>query len=116
MAHFAKVENGIVTNVTVAEQSFIDSGAVGDPTLWIQTSYNTHEGKHSNKGTPLRKNYAARGFKYDKIRDAFIPPQPYPSWKLNEQSCVYEPPTPQPKDSNHIYDWNEQTKTWDQVI
>ena len=83
MAHFAKVENGIVSQVIVAEQDFINSGAVGDPSSWVQTSYNTHAGVHRNGGTPLRKNYAGIGFVYDAGRDAFYPPSPYPSWSLN---------------------------------
>ena len=76
MGHFAKVENGIVTQVIVAEQDFIDTGAVGDPSTWVQTSYNTQGGQHRNGGTPLRKNYAGIGYTYDAIDDAFIPPMP----------------------------------------
>jgi len=85
MSHFAKVENGIVTQVLVAEQDFINTGAMGHG--WIQTSYNTHGGVHNEGGTPLRKNYAGVGYTYDNDRDAFIPPQPFPSWILNEDTC-----------------------------
>ena len=84
MAHFAKVTDGIVTTVIVAEQEFIDSYQDGKPGMWIQTSYNTKGGKHLKGGTPLRKNYAGKGYTYDASRDAFIPPKPYASWTLNE--------------------------------
>jgi len=115
MSHFAKIdENNIVTEVIVAEQDFIDTL---DGT-WIQTSYNTYGGKHFNPetseeddGTPLRKNFAGIGYTYDSDKDAFIPPQPYPSWTLNETSCVWEAPTPAPDDGN-LYDWNEETTSW----
>ena len=86
MAHFAEVINGIVKRVIVAEQDFIDSGAVGNPSNWKQTSYNTHGGIHKLGGTPLRKNYAGINYTYDEQRDAFIPPKPYPSWNLNEST------------------------------
>ena len=90
MSHFAKVENGIVTKVIVAEQDFIDSGAVGDPSSWLQTSYNTSGGQHPN-GTPLRKNFAGIGYTYDRNRDAFIPPKPSEgSFRLNEETCQWE--------------------------
>ncbi len=74
MAHFAKVENGVVTQVIVIEQDVLNLGHWGDPSLWIQTSYNTSGGVHSQGGTPLRKNYAGIGYTYDAGRDAFIPP------------------------------------------
>lgn len=112
MSHFAKIENGVVTQVIVAEQDFIDSGAVGDPTQWYQTSYNTRGGVHELGGTPYRKNYAGVGYSYDADRDAFIPPQPYPSWTLNETSCLWEPPVAQPDDDNR-YAWNEANQSWD---
>jgi len=86
MAHFAKVENGIVTQVIVAEQDVIDSGMFG--TGWVQTSYNTHGGWHPN-GRPLRKNYAGIGYIYDISRDAFIPPKPSPAAVLNEDTCLW---------------------------
>jgi hypothetical protein len=110
MSHFAKVENGKVVNVLVVEQDYIDSGALGDPSLWIQTSYNTFGGKHPN-GTPLRKNYAGEGFTYDPIRDAFIPPKKYPSWTLDEESCLWVPPIPKPNDGK-LYGWNEENQKW----
>ena len=112
MSHFAKVENGIVTQVIVAEQDVIDSGAFG--TGWVQTSYNTKEGQHP-EGRPLRKNYAGVGFTYDANRDAFIPPKTYPSWNLNETTCNWEAPTPMPTDGKS-YVWNESTALWVEVV
>ena len=113
MAHFAKVENGIVTQVIVAEQEFINSGAVGNPENWIQTSYNTYGGVHLLGGTPLRKNYAGIGFSYNAEIDAFIPPKPleYESWVLNEEKCIWEPPVERPDDGN-LYYWNEELLEW----
>ena len=114
MAHFAKVENGLVTEVIVAEQDFINSGAVGNPSDWVQTSYNTHGGQHP-EGRPLRKNYAGIGFAYDSGRDAFIPPTPYPSWVLNEDTCLWDSPVPYPTDGQE-YEWDEETVSWKLVI
>jgi hypothetical protein len=99
MSHFAKVENGIVTQVIVADQGFINAGHVGDPSQWIQTSYSTHGGKHREGKTPIRKNYAGIGFTYDAVRDAFIPPMPTgDGWILNEDTCQWENPTLPPFD------------------
>ena len=111
MSHFAKVENGIVTQVIVAEQDVIDSGLFG--TGWVQTSYNTHAGQHP-EGRPLRKNYAGTGYAYDSGRDAFIPPTPFPSWTLNEATCLWDAPTPMPTD-NKRYTWDEPTTSWVEV-
>jgi len=112
MAHFAKVnEQGIVEQVIVAEQDVIDSALFGLPSSWIQTSYNTHGGVHANGGTPLRKNYAGIGYTYDSVRDAFIPPKPFSSWLLNEDSCLWESPVPYPNDGKQ-YQWNEETTSW----
>ena len=108
MSHFAKIENGIVTQVIVAEQDIIDSGLFG--TGWIQTSYNTHGGQHP-EGRPLRKNYAGVGYSYDSTRDAFIPPKPFPSWVLNENTCLWDAPTPRPDDGKE-YTWDETTTSW----
>ena len=108
MAHFAKVEDGIVTQVIVAEQDVIDSGLFGDG--WLQTSYNTHAGQHP-EGRPLRKNFAGIGYTYDAERDAFIPPQNYPSWTLNEDTCLWEAPSPYPEDGA-LYLWDEDTLSW----
>ena len=122
MAHFAEVdENNIVTKVIVAEQDFINYGAVGDSSNWIQTSYNTRGGIHyapdSNEpdgGIALRKNYAGIGFTYDSDRDAFYTSKPYPSWTLNEDSCQWESPVPYP-DDDEIYTWNEDKQSWDLI-
>jgi hypothetical protein len=111
MSHFAKVENGIVTQVIVAEQDVIDSGLFG--TGWVQTSYNTHGGQHP-EGRPMRKNYAGIGYTYDSGRDAFIPPKPYQSWTLNETTCLWDAPTPMPTD-NKLYTWDEPTTSWIEV-
>jgi hypothetical protein len=80
--------------------------------VWKQTSYNTHGGVHSNGGTPLRKNHAGIGYTYDETRDAFIPPKPFNSWILNEETCFWESPVAYPQDNNR-YIWNESTLTWD---
>jgi hypothetical protein len=110
MSHFAKVENGVVTEVLVIEQGVIDTGLFGDPSLWVQTSYNTHGGQHP-QGRPLRKNYAGIGYTYDAERDAFIPPQPFPSWSLNEQTCLWASPIPYPSDGG-VYVWDETSQSW----
>lgn len=122
MSHFAKVEDGVVTQVLVAEQDFINSGAVGDPAQWIQTSYNTRAGVHyePNSATPsadqskaLRKNYAGIGYTYDAARDAFIPPKPdpYPSWVIDDTTGLWKPPVAQPTDGQE-YNWDESTLSW----
>ena len=108
MAHFAKVEDGIVTQVIVAEQDVIDSGVFG--TGWIQTSYNTIGGQHP-EGRPLRKNYAGVGFTYDSTRDAFIPPQPFASWALNETTCLWGCPVAYPTEGGPFV-WDEATVNW----
>ena len=121
MAHFAKVQNGIVTQVIVAEPEFFSSFVDSSPGEWVQTSYNTRGGIHYNPETgdpsedqtkALRKNYAGIGYAYDKQRDAFIPPKPFESWSLDEASCVWKAPIPYPDDSKS-YRWNEETQSWD---
>jgi hypothetical protein len=104
MAHFAKILNGIVTQVIVAEKDFINSGKVGDEFLWVQTSYNGN----------FRKNYGGVGYSYDQTRDAFIAPKPYASWILNETTCLWEAPVAYPDDGEK-YVWNESTTNWDIV-
>jgi len=110
MSHFAKVIDGIVTEVLVIEQDVIDTGAFGDPSLFVQTSYNTYGGQHPD-GRPLRKNYAGIGDTYDAERDAFYAPQPFASWTLNEDTCLWNAPTPYPDDGK-LYTWDEATLTW----
>ena len=114
MAHFAKVENGVVTTVIVIDQETLNTGHWGDPSLWVQTSYNTLAGQHP-EGRPLRKNYAGIGFTYDSVRDAFIPPKPYASWVLNESTCNWDAPTPMPTD-NKRYTWDEPTTAWVEFV
>lgn len=108
MAHYALIKDGVVVNVIVAEQDFIET----QEGTWVQTSYNTHGGVHTLGGTPLRKNYAGIGYTYDAVRDAFYQPQPYPSWNLNETSCLWESPIAMPDDGQG-YVWNETTTSWD---
>jgi hypothetical protein len=120
MAHFARVNaQGIVTQVIVAEQDFIDG--LTDADSWVQTSYNTRGGVHYGQdgqpdgGTALRKNFAGIGFKYDSDRDAFIPPRPFASWNLVEETCWWESPIPMPEltqeqiDAASYYMWDEDT-------
>ena len=111
MSHFAKIENGIVTQVIVAEQDVIDTGLFGNPASWVQTSYNTRGGEHALGGVPLRKNYAGVGYAYDPVRDAFIPPKPYASWILDEARCRWEAPTPRPNEG-YAWIWDEPTLSW----
>ena len=118
MSHFAKVIDGIEQQVIVAEQDFIDSGAVGDSNNWVQTSYNTRGGVHyapnyntPDDGVPLRKNYAGVGYTYDQTRDAFIAPKPYPSWTLVEESCQWQAPVAYPDDGKR-YSWDEDITNW----
>ena len=113
MAHFAKVNNGIVEQVIVAEPEFFETFVDTSPSEWIQTSYNTRGGEHP-EGRPLRKNYAGIGYSYDATRDAFIPPKPYASWVLNETTCLWESPVAYPTDGN-MYRWDEATTAWVQA-
>ena len=106
MAHYAKVVDNIVTQVIVAEEEFFDTFVDSNPGKWIQTSYNTHAGEHIKGGTPLRYNYAGIGYTYDADADAFIPPRNFPSWTLNTDKYIWEPPIPYPTDDN-IYYWDE---------
>jgi hypothetical protein len=110
MSHFAKVINGIVIRVIVAEQEVINK--LPNKTQWIQTSYNTRGGVNERTGVPIRKNYAGIGYTYDEIRDAFISPKPYNSWTLNDESCLWESPIPYPDDDKY-YEWNEFKLSWD---
>ena len=114
MSHFAKVVDGIVTQVIVAEPEFFQTFVDSSPGEWIQTSYNTHGGQHRNGGTPLRKNYAGIGYSYDRTKDAFIPPKPFASWVLNDETCLWEAPTPMPTDGKH-YQWDEATTSWKEI-
>lgn len=115
MAHYAQInENNIVTQVLVIEQDVIDTGLFGDPSSFVQTSYNTHGGVHSLGGTPLRKNYAGIGYTYDSNRDAFIPPKPFNSWVIDETTCLWKAPKEMPTDGKE-YHWDEDTISWVEV-
>jgi len=111
MSHYAKVLNGIVQQVIVAEAEFFQTFVDTSPGEWIQTSYNTYGGQHKNGGTPLRKNYAGVGYTYDHTKDAFIPPKPFASWTLNEATCLWDAPTSMPTDGK-LYEWDESTTSW----
>ena len=112
MAHYAKIVDGVVTNVIVAEQDFIDTQEGN----WVQTSYNTYGGQHLLGGTPLRKNYAAVGMTYNSALDAFYEPKPFASWTLNQATCLWQAPVtcPQPSssDGRALYDWDETNQKW----
>jgi hypothetical protein len=120
MAHFAKVNNGIVEQVIVAEPEFFDTFVDSSPGQWIQTSYNTRGGKHydletgelsADQSKALRKNYAGIGFTYDAAKDAFIPPKPFNSWLLDEDTCLWNAPVAYPDDGK-LYRWDEDTTNW----
>jgi hypothetical protein len=127
MAHYAKVINGLVVEVNVATQEWVDAQPIIWYIDWVQTSYNIYGGVYYDNETrqPVtdqsvielepgrkRKNYAGIGYRYDKERDAFIPPTPYPSWKLNEDTCLWEAPIPRPIHDKKQYIWNEAAQEW----
>ena len=114
MAHFAKVLDGKVTQVIVAEPEFFETFVDSSPGEWVQTSYNTRGGEHTLGGTPLRKNYAGIGYTYDRTRDAFIPPKPYASWILDDATCLWNAPVAMPTDDKR-YAWDEATTSWVEV-
>jgi len=121
MAHFAKLGIGskvervekVSNDITLTEQAGVDflNNLYKTNDVWKQTSYNTRAGVHILDGTPFRKNYAGIGFKYDQTRDAFIPPEPFTNWTLNENTCLWEAPVAYPTDGQ-VYDWNETNKNW----
>ena len=129
MASFAKIglNNKVIEVLSVHNNELLDSNGVEQETIgidfltkltgwsiWKQTSYNTIGGVHKLGGTPLRKNHAGIGYTYDEDRDAFISPKPYPSWILNETTCLWEAPVDRPDDEN-IYSWNEESNNWEIV-
>ena len=130
MAHFAKInsDNKVVHVSVVSNKHLDDNGTeseakgiahlerhgVENGFYWKQTSYNTKSNEHSLGGTPFRKNYAGRNYTFDEARDAFIPPKPYPSWTLNETTCLWEAPVAYP-DDDKSYTWNEETTSWDEI-
>ena len=117
MAHYAQLDaDNVVINVFVGRNEDEVVAGVSDWEEYYQAkrcSYNTQGGEHINGGTPFRKNYPGIGYSYDTDRDAFIPPKPFESWTLNEQTCLWEPPIPYPDDG--IYTWNEESQSWDKV-
>jgi len=131
MAHFCKLGVGnkvlevhVVSNdVATTEQAGVDflNNLYGTNDIWKQTSYNTRGGEHILGGTPFRKNFAGVNWKYNQTLDAFIPPKPYNSWILNQTTCLFEAPIPQPEltqeqiDNNNFYRWNEATESWDLI-
>ena len=124
MAHFAKIRKGNIVekvvvvhnNVATTEQTGVDflNNLYKSRDVWKQTSYNTKGGIHKLGGTPFRKNFANTGYKYDQTRDAFIPPKPFDSWILNEDTCRWEAPVVYPSDGQN-YKWNETIKNWELV-
>jgi hypothetical protein len=114
MAHYAKVVNNLVTQVIVAEAEFFETFVDTSPGEWIQTSYNTYGGTHVLGGTPLRKNYAGIGYTYNRELDAFVPPKPYASWVLDEETCLWNAPVAMPTDDKR-YEWNEDSLTWGEL-
>ena len=113
MSHYAKVVDGKVTQVIVAEADFFNSFVDSSPGTWIQTSYNTHGNQHP-ENRPLRGNYAGIGYTYDQTNDVFYAPKPFPSWSLNESTWTWEAPVPMPTDGK-MYSWDEATQTWSEL-
>jgi hypothetical protein len=114
MSHFAKVTDGKVTQVIVAEKEFFNTYVDSTPGEWIQTSYNTQGGKHLLGGTPLRGNYAGIGYTYDRTNDVFYPAQPFPSWTISAPDWTWKAPVAMPTDGK-MYSWDEATKSWTEV-
>jgi hypothetical protein len=114
MAHFAKVVDGKVSQVIVAEPEFFDTFVDSSPGAWIQTSYNTIGGKHTQGGTPLRGNYAGIGYTYDQANDVFYAPKPFASWILNNTTWTWEAPVAHPADGK-LYSWDEAATNWVEV-
>ena len=115
MSHFAKILDGKVTQVIVAEPEFFETFVDTSPGTWIQTSYNTYGNAHKLGGTPLRGNYAGIGYNYDATNDVFYAPQPYPSWILNNTTWLWEAPVAMPTD-NKLYNWDEATQNWSEQV
>lgn len=115
MGHFAKVVDGKVTQVIVAEKEFFDTFVDTSPGQWLRTSYNTIGNQHTQGGTPLRGNYAGIGYTYDAQNDVFYAPQPFPSWILNQSTWTWDAPTPMPTDGK-MYQWDEATTSWTELV
>jgi hypothetical protein len=110
MSHYAKVLNGQVINVIVAEAEFFNTFVDSSPGQWIQTSYNTRGNQHP-ENRPLRGNYAGTGYTYDSANDVFYAPQPYSSWILNQSTWLWESPVSMPID-DQLYKWDETVLNW----
>ena len=115
MSHYAKVVDGKVTQVIVAEADFFKTFVDTSPGAWLQTSYNTHGNQHTNGGTPLRGNYAGIGYTYDQANDVFYAPQPFASWILNKDTWTWEAPVAMPTDGK-AYKWDEASKFWVEIV
>jgi hypothetical protein len=117
MGHFAKVNNGTVESVIVAEADFFNHFVDTSPGTWLQTSYNTRGGVHygadgqPDGGEALRGNYAGIGYTYDQANDVFYAPQPYPSWTISAPTWEWQAPVPYPTDGG-VYTWDEATQSW----
>jgi hypothetical protein len=114
MGHFAKVVDGKVTQVIVAEPDFFTTFVDSSPGTWLQTSYNTIGGKHTQGGTPLRGNYAGLGYTYDAQNDVFYAPQPFASWVLDQADWTWKAPVEIPTDGKQ-YKWDEPTTSWVEI-
>lgn len=122
MSHFAKVLDGKVIQVIVAEQEFFNTFVDSSPGTWIKTSYNTRGGVHYNSetnepdgGEVLRGNYAGVGYTYDSVNDVFYSPKPYPSWTIQAPTWTWTAPVAYPTDGK-VYSWNEPDKNWVEVV
>jgi hypothetical protein len=115
LSHYAKVVDGKVVSVIVAEAEFFDTFVDSSPGSWVKTSYNTHGNKHMLGGTPLRGNFAGIGYTYDADADIFYAPQPYASWVLSPLTALWEAPVAMPTDGKS-YEWNEATTAWKEVV
>jgi hypothetical protein len=115
MGNFAKVRDGKVVNVIVAEPEFFETFIDDSPGTWIQTSYNTYGNQHKLGGTPVRGNYAGIGYTYDATNDVFIEPKPFPSWVLDESTWLWEAPIARPTDGKK-YRWDESIINWKEVV
>lgn len=119
MSHYAKIVDGKVVSVIVADPEFFLTFVDSSPGQWIKTSYNTRGNVHygpdgkPDGGEALRGNYAGIGYIYDAEHDVFYPPSPFPSWVMNESTWLWEAPIPMPVDGN-AYIWNEETKSWNE--
>ena len=116
MQHFAHITEGVVDKVIVIDTETLATGLWGDPITWVETCPDTFGNQHKNGGTPLRKNLAQVGSIYDAQNDAFIPPKPYESWVLNQNTYLWEAPVPRPLNTQNPWVWNEATVNWVEIL